>query len=224
MTYFNQTRSSDQTKAILGVAAIHALLGYAIVSGMAVDFIETVIQPNPIATTFTPKPPPPPTPQPATEAPDPVVSQIYTPPLPLEINSLPPVVDTTTVLLPPLPPITNTVIPPTTGGQPDLTTSPGLDPVSARPRGDPARWITESDYRSVWVRQELTGTTGFRVRVGADGRAMSCQITKSSGHAVLDQATCELVSRRARFDPARDRRGEAVGGNYSSSVRWQLPE
>ena len=42
--------------------------------------------------------------------------------------------------------------------------------------------------------------------------------------SVLDEATCELVTRRARFDPAKNNQGRAVAGNYSSAVRWQLPD
>jgi protein TonB len=51
-----------------------------------------------------------------------------------------------------------------------------------------------------------------------------CTITRSTGHAALDKATCDLVSKRGRFDAARDGNGKPVAGSYSNSVRWSIPE
>jgi protein TonB len=51
-----------------------------------------------------------------------------------------------------------------------------------------------------------------------------CTITRSTGHAPLDAATCELVTKRARFDAARDTSGRAAAGQYKGSITWQIPE
>jgi protein TonB len=68
------------------------------------------------------------------------------------------------------------------------------------------------------------GTSGFRLEVGTDGRVTGCSITKSSGSSTLDEATCRLVSKRARFTPAKDSSGNAIPDSYSNRVRWQIPE
>ena len=60
--------------------------------------------------------------------------------------------------------------------------------------------------------------------VGSDGRVDACEITRSSGNAELDAATCKNVTRRARFEPATNGDGQKVVGSYSSTVRWQLPD
>jgi TonB family protein len=52
----------------------------------------------------------------------------------------------------------------------------------------------------------------------------SCTVTSSSGSASLDAATCRIMTERARFIPARDRRGRAVADSLSARVRWVLPE
>ena len=39
----------------------------------------------------------------------------------------------------------------------------------------------------------------------------------------LDDATCKLVTRRARFKPATDGEGNPTTGSYSNAVRWQIP-
>jgi protein TonB len=64
----------------------------------------------------------------------------------------------------------------------------------------------------------------FRLDIAADGRVVGCPITGSSGHPELDAATCALVRRRARFQPARGSEREPGAGSYSNAIDWQLPE
>ena len=56
------------------------------------------------------------------------------------------------------------------------------------------------------------------------GKVTACQITRSSGHADLDDATCKNITRRGRFYPAQDKNGNAISGSWGSSVRWVIPE
>ena len=83
--------------------------------------------------------------------------------------------------------------------------------------------LTE-DYPQKAIREGAEGVAGFRVVVGSDGRVDACEITRSSGNAELDAATCKNVTRRARFEPATNGDGQKVVGSYSSTVRWQLPD
>ena len=102
--------------------------------------------------------------------------------------------------------------------------TPSFDPVAARPANNARAWVTQSDYRSSWISRDYAGTVGFRLNVGASGRVEGCSVTQSSGVAALDEATCQLVTRRARFDPAKNGEGRAVAGSYNGAVRWQLPD
>ena len=70
----------------------------------------------------------------------------------------------------------------------------------------------------------MVGTARFRLEIAADGKVQNCTITSTSGHPELDAATCALVTRRARFDAAKDETGARTSGSYASSVRWELPE
>lgn len=101
--------------------------------------------------------------------------------------------------------------------------SPTFDPVSAAPRGNPGRWITNNDYRPSWINRGYEGVAGFSLRIDAQGRVSDCTITRSTGHAALDEATCALIERRAEFNPAKDTSGKIVSGTYSSSVNWRIP-
>lgn len=100
---------------------------------------------------------------------------------------------------------------------------PLFDPVKATPRGNPGNWITTADYRSTWIRRELTGTARFTLQIDAAGKVSNCTITGSTGHTALDRATCRLVEGRAVFNPAKGTDGKPVAGSYSSSVDWQIP-
>lgn len=92
----------------------------------------------------------------------------------------------------------------------------------ARLVNDP-RYRTE-DYPPAARRANQEGTAAFRVIVGPDGRVSDCFITRSSGSAALDEATCAVMYLRARYRPALDAEGRPTIDVDSSSVRWVLPD
>lgn len=102
---------------------------------------------------------------------------------------------------------------------------PPPDPNSRQPtpRNNPGRWIVSTDYPKIAMLMQETGSTGFRLTVSKDGRVTGCKVTRSSGFARLDELTCSLITRRARFDPGL-RRGEPVEGSYSNRVRWMIAD
>lgn len=107
---------------------------------------------------------------------------------------------------------------------PDPAPSVSLfDPVGARPKSNPARWVTNEDYRPRWILEEMAGTARFTLQIDASGKVTGCTVTRSTGHAPLDAATCQLVSQRARFDAARDSTGRPVPGSYSGMITWKIP-
>lgn len=83
--------------------------------------------------------------------------------------------------------------------------------------------ISQDDYPLAARRYDLEGQTRVVLSVDENGRVSGCRVTASSGHAVLDAATCRILGSRARFTPARDRKGEVVASEYPATVRWALP-
>lgn len=94
----------------------------------------------------------------------------------------------------------------------------------ATPTGNPGYWITPEDYPAPDLRKEAEGVTGVRLDVNTDGIVSNCTVTQSSGSETLDAATCTLIQERARFTPARDRTGQPIADNYTTRVKWQIPE
>ena len=224
MTYLQQDNWQRRPVAIAGVVAIHAVIGYALVTGLSFTKIVEVVQ-NPDSI-FVPAvklpPPPPPPPDQAADPVQRVSPPAHAPKQTVDLSDQRPSIETSPVILP-IPETLPYVVPKPTP-LPGPTARPAFDPVSAKPRGNPGSWVTVNDYRSSWINREWTGTARFRVEVGENGRVRSCTITGSSGHPELDQATCALVTQRARFDPAKDDTGTVTAGSYSNAVRWELPD
>lgn len=125
----------------------------------------------------------------------------------------------TVVTPPPAAPVVPIIAPPA-----PVPAAPRVQPRQPTPKGNPANWATTNDYPTRALREEREGTTSFRVTVGPDGRVTGCSVTSSSGSPDLDDATCQNVTRRARFNPATDGEGQPTSGSYANRVRWVIPK
>ena len=89
--------------------------------------------------------------------------------------------------------------------------------------GDLRSLFRASDYPREAIEKGWTGTVVAELLVGADGNVERCTIVQSSGHDVLDQKTCDVLSTRAKFTPARDVNGNATGDLVRSPpINWGL--
>lgn len=76
-------------------------------------------------------------------------------------------------------------------------------------------WFTEADRPQT----SESGSVSFKLTINAEGIPQSCEITKSSGSKNLDELTCRLAVKRARFTPAKTD-GEPEPGSYFDEVHW----
>jgi protein TonB len=107
-----------------------------------------------------------------------------------------------------------------------VPTQPPPEPLplrAPRPLGQPGLWVTPADYPTMDLRLGHAGRVGFTLDVGANGKVTSCTVTASSGFPGLDQAACQLLTRRARFQPGADAAGQPAPGTYAGAVRWEIP-
>lgn len=217
MAYADHSEGSSRTVSIVIVALIHAVLGYAFVSGLGMQYVKKAaeqlnvvdVKEEPPPPDEEPPPPPPDQPiePPPVVAPPPIV-QTPAPAPPIQtVRTPPPVFNPTPVVAPPPPP-----------------PAPKVAAQRASPRGSPGSWVTDADYPSRAQREERSGTTGFRLEIGPDGRVTNCTVTSSSGHADLDAETCRLLPRRARFKAAVGSDGQPMADSFSSRIVWKLPQ
>ena len=219
MAYADQQMSGNKITALIIVALLHVVVGYALVTGLAYEAIKKVKEVTSAVNIEEEKPPeePPPPPPPKENTPPP---PIVAPPPPISFNAPAPQVQTVNQA----PPIPAPPAPVALPAPPAAPPPPRFTPKAAAPKDNPGNWATSNDYPSRALREEREGTTGFRVTVGTDGKVTDCQITRSSGSADLDDATCSNIRRRARFTPATDGDGNPTTGSYSNSIRWVIPK
>ncbi len=223
MAYADRNTSGSRVIAIVMVAVIVAGMGYAFVTGLAYQYIKKqaeklntfdVQEPPPPPEEVPPPPPPPDTPVP------PPPTQIVVPPAQVPVPTQAPPIPTTTVI-PPAPPIT----PPAPPAQPAPPQPPAPPRIAKKlsPRGSPQSWVTDDDYPAAALRAEQAGTVRFRLDVDASGKVTNCTVTGSSGTSVLDTTACNLLKRRARFNPAEDESGNKIPAPYNGSFTWKIP-
>jgi protein TonB len=226
MSFIDQTQDPRRrVTAIAGVAIVHAVLGIGVVTGLTIAGVGPLAPvPKPIID-FPIDPPPIPDPSPAPT--NPVDQTAPTPPAPVPPVPFPQPTgpdrvpfDETDVIFPDVP-----VRPdPGPSTRPEPPRPPAFTPQRARPSNAQSRWITNDDYPARALRDEIEGMAAYRLVVGSNGRVSACEITASTGNRALDDATCRLISARARFDAATDGSGARVVGDFTGTVRWQIPD
>lgn len=220
MAYVDQNQSKEKTIAFVVTMIIMAAVGYALVTGLAYNVIKKAAQNlNVIDIQDQPPPPPETPPPPPKETPKVEVPPIVAPPPIVQTQSPAPPIYTVPQAPPPSPPVITPTAPPAPPAPPKPSQASGL-----KPRGSPGEWVTPDDYPPAALRNEEAGRTGFRLDVGADGKATNCTVTSSSGHPDLDDTACKLLIRRSRFTPAKDTAGNGMAATFNSTVVWQIPK
>ncbi|MEA1013276.1 energy transducer TonB [Sphingosinicella sp. LY1275] len=77
-------------------------------------------------------------------------------------------------------------------------------------------------YPAASLKAGEQGTVGFEVALNRDGKIESCRVTSSSGFPRLDEATCDMIVRTARFRPS-ERSGSARIPRQNYFIEWTLP-
>jgi protein TonB len=214
---YSDERKGFSPASIGTVVLVHAAIGYAFISGLAYQVIHgapviTVAQILPDQKVPPPNAPPPPPQARRSTTPPPVATATI---VQMPLNAI----DTLAVDAVPLTrPVFETPAPP----QPQPRTQPS-QMRGAVPLGDRAGWVTTDDYPTAALREGREGSVGIDVTIDEKGRVSDCAVTASSGSDLLDQATCRLYARRARFTPSLDDAGKPATAHRADRVRWQIP-
>jgi protein TonB len=221
MAYIDQTQDfRKRATAFAGVAAIHAALGLAVVTGLTVTGLSPIEDPwDPFTITPEVKPTPPPPEQREEKEQE---SFVTVPPTPYD----PPVKSDDWVVVDPVPDDRPFVVDPGPAvEQPvEANPTPAFTPRLARPRNAPSSWLSTDDYPRAPLVDGVEGVAAYRLIVGTSGRVSACEVTRSTGNAQLDAATCKFIERRARFEPATDESGAKVVGSFTGTVKWEIPQ
>ncbi len=210
------------------VVALHLLLGWAMMNGLAQRMIEVIKAPIETKIIEEAKPPPPPPPEnlppPPKFAPPP---PSFVPPPEVNVNPPPmaaPTITTTTVVPPPAP---VTIAPPPAPVQAPAPAAPAPPRMAARPAiaNVQACAPKSEDYPAAALRAEATGITKVRFTVGADGKMTASEVVRSSGpsreHKQMDRVALAKLS-ECSFRPGADENGKATGGTFDVDYVWKI--
>lgn len=244
MVQANDDTNRRRIQAAIGVAVVHALLGYALIHGLGFEISLKASDDRLKLFDVALEPPPPPIEEalPAEpRAPDPEGAAA---PPNLKATPTPVVVPPPVIRLPAPSPVVAAPVPgpgsdasagasdkagPGTGaggegtgtgsGRAGSGDGGGGAAIRARHlRGD----IRNSDYPDAAGDAGVEGSVLVLIYVGADGGVDDCRVERSSGNAELDWATCRLVRRRFSYAPARDAQGRAVPDILGWNQDWWI--
>jgi protein TonB len=209
------SRQRSPRKHLVGLGAVvvlHALLFWAINSGLAHKFVKIVKGPVEAVLLEETKPdipPPPPPPPPPKNLPPPPPA--YVPPVEVQVNAPPPV---------------NAIAAVSNKPQPEAPPSPA--PVVTAPPAPIARTAAvisaascEKPYYPIASRLlEEEGTVTLKFLVGVDGKVKESAVEKSSGYKRLDEAARQGLS-KCQFKPGTEN-GHPVEGWENMKYTWKL--
>lgn len=213
MAYATEGMSKNRMIALGLVALLHIFLGYAFVTGLALKAVKAVIAPLETVNVEEEAPPPeepPPPPPKDIEIPP------FVPPPEVTVASEAPTNTITTQSAVPQPEPPRYVAP----APPAPPAPPAVAPSPATPRGR-GNVFSDDDFPDASRRAEEQGVTRVSYVIDPTGKVSACTVTQSSGFPRLDDATCKIIMRRFRFNPAT-RDGQPVAETKTQPVRWQL--
>jgi TonB family protein len=101
--------------------------------------------------------------------------------------------------------------------------TPGLAPPPDGSGSPPKPLFSRDDYPTEARANRWQGKVVADLTISAEGRVTACTIVQSSGHAVLDQKTCDILRSRATFKPARGANGRPVEDHIRTPpIAWIL--
>lgn len=232
-------RDPDRIRSGLAVIAIHLLLGFALLRGLGVSI--PVATENGL-TLVNLLPPPPPTPPEKKQPPRTHTSRKQGAASPPNIRS-----KATEVVTPPPPPLpvppppvltapkANIGVERSTGAAPVPGPGTGAGGVGngtgsgdeGNGQGDDGgtdyrliSGLKRSDFPAKVLPPNIRVTVYMRWTITAKGRVTNCQVTRSSGYPEVDAVTCELITKRLRYEPSRDAQGRPVADVGIGEQTW----
>jgi periplasmic protein TonB len=193
--------ASSKAGSIAIVVGIHIAVIFGLVAALNQGALMKQLQ-EIKATVDTKKEPPkaPPPPPPDLVKPPPPVAIVPV----FQVASAPPP-PVTTVAKPPPPPPPKAVV-------------ASSDPLKAI-----ARTHTLPPYPPISVRLNEQGTTLMEVHITTEGNVDECKVLQTSSSERLDQAACEYVKARWRWQPPTNQ-GAPVAVSTRVSVKWDLKD
>jgi TonB family protein len=83
-------------------------------------------------------------------------------------------------------------------------------------------WIKDTDWPRAALVAGHGGTVVVNLTINEIGRPAHCDVTRASGVTQLDERSCAVLMKRARFLPAHDESGNAVASVVTRQIGWSI--
>jgi len=93
----------------------------------------------------------------------------------------------------------------------------------AAPIGDPAKWITSSDFPATALRAGERGLVFFRLDIDAVGKPTDCHVQRAAGREEFETAVCRNLTENGKFTPALDAGGKPIASYWRDFVFFDYP-
>ena len=103
-------------------------------------------------------------------------------------------------------------------------TEAAQDAIATMPKVDYTKLFTSRDYPSKLVEKGIQGSVGALLTIDATGAVSACRAIESSRTVELDELTCAIFLKRARYGPAIDKTGKAVPALSYYRVNWMIDD
>jgi protein TonB len=211
MSYAHPRSSSRRLTGLVVTVALHIVLLYALIHGLARKIVEIVVPPLETKIIEEIKPP--------ADKPPPPPPKLATPPPPFipppEVNIQFPMQSAPTITVSPTPP---PAAPP-----PVFVPTPAPPAVAATPPQTIEGSCEKPPYQPAWRRAGEEGEVRLRVDVEANGRVSDATIERSSGYRRLDEAARESAL-ECRYRPAVGADGRPMRAALIKVYRWRLTD
>jgi TonB family protein len=102
--------------------------------------------------------------------------------------------------------------------------APALGQTAEQKAQDASNWgIFQKLYPKRAIRLREEGAVGFIVTLDNKGEVVNCKVTHSSGHPLLDQETCKIITLNALFKPDPNL-GPSQTKTHEGMIAWKLPD
>lgn len=207
MGYEQSVSSQKKLTGFVLVLLLHAVLIYALINGMAQEFVKKIanepLEVNIIAEVKLPPPPPPPPPKQEEAKPKEVMPPpAYVPPVEVNVSSSE-TQDTITATTSSEPPKSEPVAPPTVEVEAKVEPAPPAPPPpkpKERTKASTKLGCSKPPYPAESQELEEEGNVTLGITTDVDGNVVEIKIIKSSGFTRLDDAAKQAFG-RCEFNP-----------------------
>lgn len=104
------------------------------------------------------------------------------------------------------------------GATPEMVAAMATEPFDAT-----RTFFSSDDYPASAVVRHQEGKARVLLATDKNGRVITCQVVSSSEIDALDDASCNILKRRGKYEPGLNKAGKPIPAPVLVTIKWVLP-